>query len=1185
MSKLHGTSRYDFPARARANDFIENLLVVCYLLRSMNKTPPHPSLSKRLSTHILFAYALVLTCTLLQAATVNVTVKIESLAPENGTYLTPVWVGFHDGNFDLFEVGIGASDGLQRLAEDGNTLPIGDEFLAPDDLDDLGGAVGAGVVNGTISSGGDIPPIPPGATTELTFSLDSDAFRSRYFTFASMVIPSNDAFIGNADPTAHPVFNDAGEFIGGSFVVTGAEVYDAGTEVNDELPANTAFFGQAAADTGTDENGTVQLHSGFKPAGSGGILADSGFANADFKAGGYQVVRITLTASEPEPQIPPTFELGEPIVLQNAFGDLATDGANLAVNTDTPEVLFTTIDSNNFDGLVDPITGEIAFSAVLGFFYDPMTLEPISTDPFIIVGNPESAGFDTLDVKYNPVSQQYVVAASANGYPPNGHQMTLMAIVNPSAAAGDRIAKAFVYEPDTDQNFDDVALAVSSKNGNILLAGERNFAGEGEGAIGALFDSEGNLLTPQFGRLDQIQPTGDEDDPDVVYLENNDVFLYVTNTDGDILANRITGSIIQTVPAADGSLQVGEEQILGASRKAIRQGHPAAFENPFNSELIGAFDYGNGSDGGDIFYFNIGQPPSYILSQARGQVPYFEATGSDPFNHRHPQFAADPSNGVIVIGNNPHNNPNGLPSGYSFTLLGPDGRVLPGESEEHNGFHAFVENVSSIDNGANNHNLKYDPFSDSFIAVYADGNETFTVRLKVTSNHLPEPSRGGTLVASSSGSLSTPTVVNFGDLSGSVSYEFVFDAVKAGASTAIAGDNAFAIKLDQWNEQGVFGTTEFGVVDSLFTAVNGQSVATVFGRRVHVVVVSDTGGSESRLYVDGVHSGTWAGNFVLAGEVKVMGARITQETDHMGDGSVMDHWATYQGALTDAEIADLAAVWTVPSGLAAYWGFDGDLSDSVGSFDGEARGTVGFADGQAGFGQAISLDGTSFVEITDSSGLEFPGGSMSISGWFTVGSFDKSWQALIAKGEGTNYRVARRSSENSIAYAGGVGEGPNDAPDVNDGGWHHFVAVSDATAAEFGTALYVDGVMYEVNATAPVLDSDTTNLYIGENPEALNRQWIGLIDDIGIWNRVLTAGEVSALYNGGTGTALSTLGVEDGGGGAIGIARSAGGVTITFEGTLQSSDSVTGPYTDIAGATSPTEIPLSGAAQFFRARQ
>jgi len=168
---------------------------------------------------------------------------------------------------------------------------------------------------------------------------------------------------------------------------------------------------------------------------------------------------------------------------------------------------------------------------------------------------------------------------------------------------------------------------------------------------------------------------------------------------------------------------------------------------------------------------------------------------------------------------------------------------------------------------------------------------------------------GPTPVAESSGSISAPAVVNFGALSGSASYEFVFTAVKGGASTAIAGDNAWAIKLDQWNQQGIFGTTQFGVADNVFVAVAGQSVASVFARRVHVVVVSDTAAKETRLYIDGVRVGTWAGNFLMSGDVKVMGARLTQETDHMGAGSVMDRWATYQGALTDADVVKLAAAW------------------------------------------------------------------------------------------------------------------------------------------------------------------------------------------------------------------------------------------------------------------------------------
>jgi hypothetical protein len=178
-------------------------------------------------------------------------------------------------------------------------------------------------------------------------------------------------------------------------------------------------------------------------------------------------------------------------------------------------------------------------------------------------------------------------------------------------------------------------------------------------------------------------------------------------------------------------------------------------------------------------------------------------------------------------------------------------------------------------------------------------------RAGVASNKPSAP----TLVASSSGTVSAPTVASFGVLSNSTSYEFVFNAVKGGASTAIAGNDTWAFKLDQWDQQGIFGTTQFGVADNVFTAVAGQSVASVFGRRVHVVIVCDTAAKQSRLYIDGVRVGTWAGTFLLSGNVKVMGARLTQETDHMGAGSTMDRWATYQGVFTDEQVATLAAAW------------------------------------------------------------------------------------------------------------------------------------------------------------------------------------------------------------------------------------------------------------------------------------
>lgn len=83
----------------------------------------------------------------------------------------------------------------------------------------------------------------------------------KYFSFASMVIPSNDGFIGNDDPRAYSVFDDQGRVRSYDIVVNGDQVLDAGSEQNTEM--NAAVFNQMAANTGTPQNDVVARHPRF----------------------------------------------------------------------------------------------------------------------------------------------------------------------------------------------------------------------------------------------------------------------------------------------------------------------------------------------------------------------------------------------------------------------------------------------------------------------------------------------------------------------------------------------------------------------------------------------------------------------------------------------------------------------------------------------------------------------------------------------------------------------------------------------------------------------------------------------------------------------------------------------------------------------------------------------------------
>ena len=175
----------------------------------------------------IMAFGLLLNSSL-NATTIKVT--IENLAPEAGTHLTPVWIGFHDGSFDLFDEGETVSEALESLAEDGDTSSVSADF----------GMSAGGVRDATITGPGTPPVFFPMDVSSKSFFVDGTA--GRYLSFASMIIPSNDAFIANGDPMAFEVFDENGNFIPIDIVIMGSQVWDAGSEKSTTRSRPTSPF-------------------------------------------------------------------------------------------------------------------------------------------------------------------------------------------------------------------------------------------------------------------------------------------------------------------------------------------------------------------------------------------------------------------------------------------------------------------------------------------------------------------------------------------------------------------------------------------------------------------------------------------------------------------------------------------------------------------------------------------------------------------------------------------------------------------------------------------------------------------------------------------------------------------------------------------------------------------------------
>jgi len=181
-----------------------------------------------------------------QAAIVNVTVTFQNLAPTNSVSFAPLRVGFNNGTFDSFNIGTTATAPIISIAEGGSGSDWFPAFMAADPTAVLG-TVGGALVP-TANAGGGFA-----SSASQVFTIDTNV--NRFFTFASMVVPSNDLFIGNDNPAQYQILDTAGNLLISQINQTASQIWDANSEV--AIAANAAFVAGGVNGNRVDEGGTV----------------------------------------------------------------------------------------------------------------------------------------------------------------------------------------------------------------------------------------------------------------------------------------------------------------------------------------------------------------------------------------------------------------------------------------------------------------------------------------------------------------------------------------------------------------------------------------------------------------------------------------------------------------------------------------------------------------------------------------------------------------------------------------------------------------------------------------------------------------------------------------------------------------------------------------------------------------
>ena len=224
--------------------------------------------------------ALFAVCASAQSAIVDVTVTVQNRAPANSISFAPLHVGFNKGSFDAFDLGGIATAPIISVAEGGAGGAWQSAFAAADPT----------ATRGTIGG-----LLLPGASSSLTFRVDTAL--NPFFSFAAMAVPSNDFFIGNDSPTAHRLFDAAGNLNLASIGIKANEIWDAGSEVFD--PAAAAFVGNN--DLRRAQNSVVAFNFA-EFAGFNGLTTGAGYAFNSALTADSDVYRITFgVTAVPEP--------------------------------------------------------------------------------------------------------------------------------------------------------------------------------------------------------------------------------------------------------------------------------------------------------------------------------------------------------------------------------------------------------------------------------------------------------------------------------------------------------------------------------------------------------------------------------------------------------------------------------------------------------------------------------------------------------------------------------------------------------------------------------------------------------------------------------------------------------------------------------------------------------------------
>ena len=380
-----------------------------------------------------------------------------------------------------------------------------------------------------------------------------------------------------------------------------------------------------------------------------------------------------------------------------------------------------------------------------------------------------------------------------------------------------------------------------------------------------------------------------------------------------------------------------------------------------------------------------------------------------------------------------------------------------------------------------------------------------------------------------------------------------------GSDTDDAQDGAEVMDAFNYNSPGADGVIPVAITGSKLAFYTGDgsgtgdtlhSVSTVVNNNdsyVHVVVTRDQGSGQKLIYINGALDASGTGSL----------DSLNGDTNYFALGGVSGHG--YTGLLDDVQIyagvlggEEVAYLFQNPgatmanasaSGLVASYDFDegnpvatdvsGHSNNLVlgGSF-GSGSGPAISSDSVSGSG-SVSFDGGSFLSAPPTL-LPVVAGTFSISLWVKTGQTmgQPNNGSFLGGGEGIVAADVPGLAEDlvPVCLTGGViGFNTGGSEDdtlystfpINDNSWHHVVVTRDQSTGL--KQIFIDGSPNAAQAATTDLLTQPQLLVLGcvtdsSNPDPASPEqngvsgYVGLLDDLQVYDRVLLPSEVAYLF-------------------------------------------------------------------------